>query len=232
MRTLIAAFSFIFLASCAAITTDHGPVKTEDRKTAVFSSIKASGAVEIDYTTGTAASVIIEAPADILPLIQTEVKEGVLCISNKDDIQNLKQPVKIHIQSAELNKVKMTGACSFDLKSPLNNTNFDIDLSGASSFYGTIYNTETKIDMTGASVAEIGGITNLLTIKASGASSLNASKLSSIHADVEANGASNTSLSADSSLQAKASGASSISYSGNPVQIDKQSSGASTIKKK
>lgn len=233
MRTTFALLSLLLIASCnSPVKKSGGPVKTEDRTVSAFTAIEASDAVEIDFSAGAATNVKVEAPANYLPDVVTEVKNGTLFIAVNEVISGMRDPIRVHIQSPELNKLRMSGACSFQLNAPLNKPIFDLHLSGASSFKGTLYNTETVFEMTGASVAEIGGITNQLNIHVSGASSLDAEKLSAVHADVEASGASNTNVSADSTLKAKASGASSISYSGKPLKVDKQSSTGSSVEEK
>lgn len=229
MRTLIASLSFLFLVSCAAISVDHGPVKTEDRNAGTFTSVKASGAIEIDFTSGSASTVQVEAPDDILPKLVTRNENGMLVIYTEGDVDKLKHPVKVHLQSAALEKVDMSGACSFRLNGPLNNTALAIELSGASVFSGTVYNKTLSVNMTGASQAEIGGITNRFDAKGSGASQLEAKTLSAVEVLVEATGAAQMSVSADSTINAKASGASSIDYSGKPVHVNKDESGASAI---
>ena len=233
MRILLAPFILVFIFSCGSpLKKSGGPVKTEKRNITTFSAVEARDAVEIDFMSGTAASLTVDAPADLISKVLTEVKDGTLYISVDEKIYGTRDPIRIHIQSPELNKVKMSGACSFDLRSPLNNAAFNLDLSGASSFSGTLYNSQTEIEMTGASVAEIGGITNQLTAHTSGASSLDAEKFSAVHVKIESSGASNSSLFADSSLQAKASGASSISYSGHPSKTEQHTSSGAIIEEK
>lgn len=233
MRTTITLLSLLLIVSCQSpVKKSGGPIKTEDRNVTAFTAIDASDAVEIDFSAGAVTSVKVEGPTDFIPQIITEVKNGTLYISVEKEIFNLRESIHVHIQSPELNKLHLSGACTFVLNAPLNKPVFDLQLSGASSFKGTLYNTQTDIEMTGASVAEIGGITNQLKVNLSGASSLDAEKLSAVHADVEASGASNTNVSADSTLKAKASGASSVYYSGKPHKIEKQSSTGAVVEEK
>ena len=228
MKRYFAIPFFIFFASCAAITK-HGPVKTEQRTVAAFTRIHASRAIDIDFTPAASCSVTVEAPDDLLPKITTECSSGTLNISLDGSCSNINEPLKVHLQGPSLEAADLSGACSFELKSPLNGTDFHLDLEGASSFNGTLYMKSINASLTGASEADLEGMTNNLTVDLSGASSLSAEKLSSVVSVVKAEGASEAGVRADSAIDAQASGASSISYKGKPVSIRKESSGASSI---
>ena len=227
---LLVSFA-LFAASCSFTPSKHGPVKSEDRTITAFTRIESSGAVEIDFKTAEKVSVIVEAPDDILPHLATEVNNGTLNIHLTSEVNNLSQPVKVHLEGPSLEAAQLSGACSLDLLAPLNGKNFRIDLHGASSFEGTVYLKDLQMSLSGASIAKVAGMTNSFSAEATGASTLNGEKLSAVKAVVKSEGASNTSLRADSSLNAKASGASFITYTGDPVVLEKESSGASEIHK-
>ena len=203
----------------------------ETRQVAAFSRIHAESAFEIDYTSGNSTSLIVEAPDDLMGKIKTEVNNGTLEISLKGETNNINSSLKIHLQSPALEAANLEGACQLDLLSALNGTDFHLDLSGASSFRGTIYMKTVFINMEGASTADIGGTTNRFTVEVDGASTLNADKFSAAIADVKAEGASNATIQADSSLDANANGASTISYRGNPVMLNRNTDGAGNIMK-
>lgn len=230
MRKISSFLIIGLLTSCAAITK-HGPVVKEDRQVASFTRIHAESAFEIDFTSNPNTSVIVEAPDDIIGKIKTEVSNGTLEIELKGEVNNIEQPIKIHLQGPSLEAANLEGACGLDLLSALNGTNFYLDLSGASSFKGTIYMKEVTLNMEGASSATVGGITNRFTASVSGASTLDAVKFSAATVNVKAEGASNATILADSSLDAEASGAASISYKGNPVMVQKDSDGAGNVMK-
>lgn len=219
----------LFLFSCSAVTAKHGPVKTEQRTLANYTRIHASGAIDIDFTSGSASSASVEAPDDLMLQVITEVNNGTLEISMSGEVNNMNQPVKIHLTGSTLEAAEVSGACSLNMKSPLNGNSFRLALSGAANFRGTVYLKELNVNLEGASFAEIGGMTNEFKAQASGASTLNGDKLSTVKATVRASGASNATLRADSMLDAKASGASNISYTGNPPQLVKEIHGASGI---
>lgn len=223
----LAIFAF---SSCAATVAKHEPVVTEKRQVGEFNAIDAESVFSIDFTTGTTCEASVEAPSDVIGKVKLEVKENILHISWSDDVNDLDRPVRIHLTGPALEVVKLEGACNLDLLSNLNGNHFRLDLSGASSFTGTLYMKRVNVDLSGASNAELGGITNFFTAETSGASSLRAGKLSSAVTVVKSSGASSATLHADSTLDAEADGASTISYKGEPVVVEKEN-GASSIRK-
>lgn len=124
-----------------------------------------------------------------------------------------------------------------------------IDASGASQIKAEIATDQLDIDFSGASVIDISGQVTVADIEMSGASTLRAEKLRAANLDLECSGASkayalgiNCSVEASGAsgivveclrqLNASASGASSIVYSGDCQVNILNNSGASSIRKK
>jgi hypothetical protein len=185
-----------------------GVVKTETRELPKFSAIDFGGAIELDVTAQKDQKVEIEADDNILPLITTEVKGDTLYISNQQRI-NWHSKVRVRISVQDLNALNISGASKAtagDLKSD----NFKLDVSGAS-----------KIKLSGEA--------DHLDIEASGASRVEADDFKAGVVSAEASGASKILVFATDSVTANASGASNITYSGNPKNVKKNSSGASSV---
>src|SRR5436309_12384988 len=81
-----------------------GVRKTEKRDLKSFNAIDTSGAYEMDVTCQKPASFEIEADDNILPLIKTEVRDGILFVSNDQDYHS-KKPTTLRITLPDLNSV-------------------------------------------------------------------------------------------------------------------------------
>ena len=79
---------------------------------------------------------------------------------------------------------------------------------------------------------KIEGETSEITVEVSGASNVDAESLKAKTADVDASGASSVNVFVTERLVSDASGASRISYSGNPTSVEKKTSGASRVSQK
>jgi hypothetical protein len=107
------------------------------------------------------------------------------------------------------------------------------DVSGAST--GTLTNVKNEtlsLDASGASKIKIDGAAKELIVDLSGASRLDAENLKAENVTVDASGASSATVVALNDLNADASGASTIRYTGEPKNVKKNSSGASSVKQK
>ena len=130
------------------------------------------------------------------------------------------------------------GNLNFDLNGAstgridINATSLAMSESGASTFKGVIASTKTNFDINGASTADIDGNTTDLMVNAGGASNFKGGDLQAESCTIEATGASSASINVSKTIDATASGASSIHYSGNATLSKVDISGSSTVKKR
>ena len=188
-----------------------GTSKTETRDLSGFEEIEAGGAVNVEVSVQKDFSVTVEADDNLIQDIKTEINGNALKIYSEARISP-KTKINVKISMPEINAV---------------------DLSGASTaVVSNVKSDSIKLEASGASKIKIDGEANSLESYASGASGINAEGLKVENADIEASGASNTTVWANEELKADASGASSIYYAGEPKNLLQNSSGASSVRKK
>jgi hypothetical protein len=177
-----------------------------------FTGVEAGGAVDITITAQKEFGVEVEADDNIIELVKTNVVDGILHIETDDRYSFSDATVRVRVTLPDLTLVDISGA-STATASELKADNLTVEVSGAS-----------KVTVEGTS--------HKLHGEVSGASSLVAEKLPAERVTIEASGASKGYVTATQSLTAEASGASTIYYSGNPKSLDKETSGASSIKRR
>lgn len=188
-----------------------GNLRNETRDVSDFKEIKAGGAVNLEVVAQNDFNVSVEADDNLLQYIKTETDGDTLKIYTENNI-NPKSRINVRISMPELNSIDLSGASTANVSNVSSNS--------------------LTLEASGASKIKIDGTAKTLKSEASGASNVDASGLTVEDADVEANGASKTIVSATNDLKADASGASTIYYTGEPRNIEKNSSGASSVKKK
>ena len=144
-----------------------GVRKTEKRDLASFTSIQASGAYEMKVTCQQPASFEIEGDDNVLPLIKTEVRDGVLHIHN-DKSYNPTTIIMIRIGLADLNRFTTDGAG-------------DVSITN-------VKNEKLSINSTGATRVKAEGQTKLIEINVPGAAKIDAGNLRAERATVTVNG--------------------------------------------
>lgn len=188
-----------------------GNAKTEMRNLSGFKKIKAGGAINLQVGAQKDFGLTVEADDNLLEHITTVVSGDTLIIGSQGKISPTSE-IKINVWLPEL---------------------VDLEISGASTATVTGINTDSlKLEASGASKIKIDGEVKTLETDASGASGIDAENLKAENAHAEASGASSVTVNAVNQIDAIASGASTVAYTGNPQNITQNSSGASTIKKK
>ena len=126
---------------------------------------------------------------------------------------------------------ELSGASKVDIGDmKAGNTNFG--LSGASKASGRIEMADGRFDLSGASSLKLEGSANDVDIQASGASHVELADFSVVDADINLSGASDATINASGRLDGNMSGASRITYMGNPTLGSISASGGSTISQK
>lgn len=204
-----------------------GPEKTDSRTTSGFRKIRISRAIHAKISIGQKDSVEIRAKKSLLPLVTTKVSGDELVITTTKDIDS-STPVEAVIQVKDLQSLDLEGAVMADL-SGLKVDALELNLSGASTLNMKGDARNLKAILEGASQLTWKGSGNSADITAEGASQaeLGDASLDSLVANAE--GASTIQSGRLKTLDATASGASNIRYSGDPQVKRAEASGAANI---
>jgi hypothetical protein len=202
------------VASCRYVgrgVRGSGNRKTERRELAPFKSVDSSGAYEVNVVCQQTQSFEIEGDDNILPIIKTEVANGVLSIHG-DEAYNVSKPIAIRISVPDLENFTSAGAG-------------DVHVSG-------VKNDQLVLSNTGAANIEASGQTKFVDIESSGAGKIDTEKLQAERAKISVSGAAKVDVFASQQLDVSVSGIGSVTYSGNPPVVNKSISGIGSVSKK
>lgn len=185
-----------------------GHMATDRRDLRDFKSIDVGGVFQVEITAQKEFSVEVEGDDNLLQYIKTEVRGGKLTIEMDKKVSTSNQ-MRIRIFAPDVNDLEVSGAANITIHD-LKNAGISVDSSGASKI-------------------KIAGETAEFTVDVSGATSVDAENLKAENAILEASGASHIAVNVSGQLKADASGASKITYSGSPANVEKKISGASKI---
>jgi hypothetical protein len=138
--------------------------------------------------------------------------------------------LEAEVTMPELTEVALSGAShvtitGFESAEPL-----VVDASGASELRGEIEAGRVRFYVSGASQLRLTGSAAHLTVDGSGASQIDLSDFAVGDAEIELSGATTASVRASGRLDARASGASRLTYAGGPALGVIETSGASSVK--
>lgn len=183
---------------------ENAMLKKEIRQVEHFNSINIKGAYVIEIVCQQEQSVEIQAPEDILTLVQTEVRDDILFIFPKN---NLPKDEKINIKISAIN-----------LRS--------IDVSGANNIQiNNLKNKQTNINFSGSSNSKISGETEELNVTISGQANFDAQKFVSQRVNLDLSGSIMLEVQANEELNIAMNGVGAINYYGDPKTVTRNIKG-------
>jgi len=210
-----------------------GNVITETRKVGDFTSINLDYPAQVFVTQGSSVSVKIEAEDNLLPQLQTQVKNDALQIFYKAEDGkhvNPTKPVKIMIVVKDLKEVNIESAGELSIDG-LETGELYISVSGAGNLkLNEIAVKDLALDLSGAGNVTASGDADNFKLVISGFGNYNGKNLHTKIADITLSGAGSATAWVDDRLDAQISGAGSINYYGSP-NVTKQVSGVGSVSK-
>jgi hypothetical protein len=236
---LTTVICFLFLGITSQAYASAPDQKTKKYKVANFQSLELGNAFEIHITKGSSCSVTATGNEQDLEDVEVQLEGSRLHVSLDESYwsswKNWKggsNKIIINISMPRLRDAEFNGASKVTLEGFTDEEEMTLHCSGASKLTSTkLVADKLVIDLSGATKVEMAGQVLKLSVNLSGASHVNLSNMVTRDVDVEASGASHVELNVQKSLRVDASGASKISYRGNPLNISKDLSGASTVRR-
>ncbi len=211
-----------------------GVAMTETRNVGEFDQIELRIAADLKITIGEPSPLTIETDDNILPWIETEVRDGKLVISSDKRFKTKNGP-DISVTVADLKALAVSGSGDLILTG-LNNTAFKVALAGSGDVRldGTteeldikisgsgevmakgLDNRSTKVALAGSGGVHLYGQTEELDIKISGSADVFASSLQAEEAEVSITGSGDVRIHVTEKLDVKITGSGDVVYRGSP----------------
>ncbi len=187
-----------------------GVVASETRAVGSFETIDATGVGKLKLRIGDADSLKVTADDNVLPLIKTEVKDGVLTLSTKGASLS-KSDIVFEVTARRIKRLENSGTVSID----------------ASGFNGG----ELSVETSGVGSIKLNGRVDSFKAELSGVGSLEADALSADRVDTNLSGVGSAHIRAEKSLRANVSGVGSLSWKGAATDVSTNVSGIGRVSK-
>lgn len=218
--TILSLFSILTVTSYAQ--------DQQEKNIDSFTSISASGAVNIKYRNSDTSKVILVGEKEDFDNIEFFTQDNTLFIKSKGTI---KDPLSVYVRGNKLNFVELSGASSIKSNESLNAPNFQIITSGATNVNLNINARKIKVSATGASDVNLKGQTQNMEATVTGASTLKAYDLATDTCVINASGASTSKVKAIQKININATGASTVKFKGEPKEVSAEGGSTSKIMK-
>ncbi|HEY2864227.1 MAG TPA: head GIN domain-containing protein [Casimicrobiaceae bacterium] len=238
MRTLLIALTAVWTA-LAAGGSFAADVLRESRPATGFSRIQIDGRAEITLRQGTTEGITLEATAQGLKQIRTEVRGRTLRIGLVDQSHWWQWIIggaptrtpRIMIDLIQLERIGASGTVSIVADS-LKANDLRLDFAGAAKVrISDLQANRLRLDGAGAVKAEIAGKVTEQDVDLSGAGSYQAADLVSDTISLQVSGAGKAIVNAKTLLKADISGAGLVEYVGNP-RVEREITGIGKIRRR
>jgi hypothetical protein len=201
----------------------------EEREVKSFSSLDIGGAFTVILAQGNEEQLILEADAEEIGDIITEVVGNELRIYTKPGWNGNYSDMTIYLTFKSLDDIDFSGAVEVESQGVLSFDGLTMDVSGAAEIDLDFNASRFDAEFSGASELELTGKCDKGYIEVSGASEINAEAMEFTDLAIELSGASEAEVFARGELKIDASGASSVKYKGG-AKVNINTSGASDAK--
>jgi hypothetical protein len=229
MRTkkLLFLFATYFLFAIISVSAQ----KTEDRTVGNFTSISMGISGDLYVSQGLTPKLTVEADAEILPLIITEIKNDDLKIRFSQNRVKSKTPIRIWVTTAKIEGLYLSGSGNIITETNIKTKEIELKLSGSGNInVKDLSCDEVDAAISGSGNIDITGSADELSMAISGSGNCNADDLKTKETDIKISGSGNCKVNAEKDLTVAISGSGSVFYAGNPI-IDASVSGSGKIRK-
>ncbi|MCJ8211623.1 DUF2807 domain-containing protein [Mucilaginibacter sp. RS28] len=218
----------------AGVSRSYAAVET--RNVGSFSSIEASGSFDVYITQTGTESVKVDAPADMMEKIKTEVSGGVLKLYTKGSWKDWSffgdhKKVVIYVTAKQLNGVGLTGSGDVVLKNTINSESFKARISGSGDFTGSVNTKELEVGISGSGDMRLSGKANTSAVRLSGSGDYDGKNLVTASTSVHISGSGDASINASNSVDASVSGSGDVRYTGGATNVHSSSSGSGDVRR-
>jgi len=220
--------------SAPDVREGSGNIVTIEENFTDFTALDINHAFDVTVQQGDDYSVTIRVDDNFVDDLDIKLQGDALKIGFKSTFNTrLKDATfEADITMPDLSAIDVSSASRAEIKGFSSSAPFRANVSSAGSLRGDIDAGNTTLDVSGASNVELAGSGADLTVKASGASTVDLSDFPVGDATVDASDASRVTVNVSGTLDVDASSASNVMYLGNPTLGAIDLSGASSVEEK
>jgi hypothetical protein len=188
-----------------------GNVITEKLDLSGFNGVEVGRGFQVEIAAGKEFSVEVAGDDNLLPLVTTEIHDGILNIDTEKRISPT-TPVRVRISAPDISRLNTSGGAT-------------VNATG-------LRNSGLSIDSSGGSKVVLSGETAKFEVEISGGAKVLAEGLSVVDARIDGSGGSYVEVRASGELSSDVSGGSHVAYYGTPASILTNKSGGARVTQK
>lgn len=207
-RGAAALLAVVMLGGCGEVTLDAAPadgpggdtITSEQREVRGFTGVELATGGDVEITHTGTESLVVEADADVLPLLTSEVVDGTLVLGVADgETVRTSVPIRYTLTVDDLDAIGVTGSGGVTVPD--------------------VATGDLVVEVAGSGSVETGGTADRQRVRISGSGDYRGSELVSGSVEVEIAGSGDAEVAAEDALDVRISGSGSVTYSGDPTVV-------------
>ena len=205
---------------------------SEIRAVGKFSKLAVNLPGEVVLSQGNNQELKLEADKDVLALITTEVADGHLRISVKEDSKLPKNnsAIRIYITAPTLEAITVAGSGKITGRNKFTSDQLHLSVAGSGSIQLAVKAKELKSSIAGSGNLDLSGSCDEHSLSIAGSGNARTYELDATRASVRISGSGDCQVTAQKDLEVRISGSGSVKYKGN-AQVSKSITGSGSVAK-
>ena len=233
MKRIIAlVFLALLLINCSKgqVVVGSNNIITQEKQLSVYDRIEVLGSYDVIFTDGEVGKIKIKAPDNILPLIQTEVSDGLLRIDTGKNRYRVKEPIIIYVPvDSRLKQVDIKGSADIYSEKNLETKTLNVGIYGSGDARLAVDVSSLALEVVGAGDIRVSGRAKDLSIDISGSGDVDTSKLTAEKAVISISGAGDVSAYVTEDVDVSITGSGDVTIKGNPKKVKQKINGSGGV---
>ena len=231
-RVITLVFLALLLINCSKnqVIVGSNNIITQEKQLSVYDRIEVLGSYDVIFTDGEVGKIKIKAPDNILPLIQTEVSDGLLKIGAEKNRYKVKEPIIIYVPvDSHLKQVDIKGSADIYSEKNLETKALNVGIYGSGDARLAVDVFSLALEVVGAGDIRVSGRAKDLSIDISGSGDVDTSKLTAEKATISISGAGGVSAYVTENVDISITGSGDVTIKGNPKKIKQKINGSGRV---
>ena len=203
---------------------------SQEKQLSAYDRIEVLGSYDVIFTDGEVDKIKIKAPDNILPLIQTEVSDGLLRIDTGKSRYRVKEPIIIYVPvDSRLKQVVIKGSADIYTEKNLEIKALEVDVYGSGDVRLQVDASSLALKIDGSGDIRVGGKTDNLSININGSGDVEVPNLKAEKAVININGSGDVSAYVTENVDISIAGSGDVTIKGNPKKIKRIINGSGRV---
>ena len=231
-RVIALVFLALLLISCSKnqVVVGSNNIITQEKQLSAYDRIEVLGSYDVIFTDGEVGKIRIKAPDNILPLIQTEVSDGLLKIGAEKNRYKVKEPIIIYVPvDSRLKQVDIKGSADIYSEKNLETKALNVGLYGGGDARLAVDVSSLALEVVGAGDIRVGGKTDNLSININGSGDVEVPNLKAEKAVINISGLGDVSAYVTEDVDISIAGSGDVTIKGNPKKVKRIINGSGRV---